>query len=488
MFIVHEFHVHVFGQVHLFAGCHGVEEPVLLYLIVCYGILSIRREGETTDTYIFCQELLRTILHVHQVDVYRTAIVPLRLDAVLLVVAHQYPIGLLFVRYVHHRYIEGTQLDERVGQGSVDVSGISLLHVTVLAEQLNGLKIVFVPCPDIELRLFEFGQCSVLFQWLRSCAEEKALTVLAEAQCGIFADNPTLLQTCHLVVCGLLEAGVLDVIQIDVDVLLGSLGGIGISIESHGTYFAERRSLEFRALFTLEHFLGFTGHRIVEVQTSLTQWILLFRFHHVSQPAFVFVELIRRNVLDGINLGSEYIHHEQLLGILLRSRLLSTFLLVSILLVFLGICLFLGRSYFVSHELRPFFGSIVRLVVGNLFHITCFQVDDSQWILRHIILLGLLDFCFSSLVEEWFYHRNHLSTLLVEASTGSSRHRDFLSGAEVFNHQFYIAFLRSDGIHQDIAIPRNGNGIQILPWIINGMIQGRLLAIRQQSYQEQCQQ
>ena len=271
MFVIHETYTHIFSKVgHLTSG-YVEEEPVLFTLVVCHGILSVRRERETTDAYIFLDEFLRTILHIDQVEVYRTAIIPLRLDAILLVIAYEYPICLLFVRYVHVWNIKGTQLYELVLQRSVDVSSISTLHVAVLVEQLNSLQVVFVPCPDIELRLFEFGEGSILFQWFRSSAEEESLTVLAERNLSVFADNPSFLKTSHLVVGSLLEVGILDVIEIDVDVLLRILGSIGIGIESHGTYFAEGWSLELRTLCTFQYGLTFAIGRIVKEETCLAE-------------------------------------------------------------------------------------------------------------------------------------------------------------------------------------------------------------------------
>ena len=61
----------------------------------------------------------------------------------------------------------------------------------------------------------------------------------------------------------------IDIVQVDADVLLASLGSIGVGIEGHGVCLAERWSLELRTLFAFEYQLLVTVSRVVEVKTRL---------------------------------------------------------------------------------------------------------------------------------------------------------------------------------------------------------------------------
>ena len=105
----------------------------------------------------------------------------------------------------------------------------------------------------------------------------------------------------------------------------------------------------------------------------------------------------------------------------------------------------------------------MALVVGILFYLTTLHIDEGKSILRHVFLLGLLDFSLTGLFEERLDDCYHLASVFAELGTGSTRYDSLLSGADIFDDEFGVTFARIDVIDEDVAIARNGNGIQTFP-------------------------
>ena len=105
----------------------------------------------------------------------------------------------------------------------------------------------------------------------------------------------------------------------------------------------------------------------------------------------------------------------------------------------------------------------MALVVGILFYIAGLHIDDGECVLRHVFLLGFLDFSLASLFEQRLDECYHLASVLAEGCAGCTRHDSLLAGADVFDDQFCIAFLRVDVVHQDVSVLRYGDAVEALP-------------------------
>ena len=319
-------------------------------------------------------------------------IAPASLDTIRLVRGHDDEVLLVLVADVDIRNLFVGKLHETAAV-EIHFGQVCLGQVAAQVVLLHGLDVILVPDPDIQFGLLEFDERGILLARNRAGAEGHEIIV--EADSGRITQFPAFRQFRRVVGHGL--GSLRAVIQIEVEALLGILGGVERGEESQPVgIVVERKALEGCRFLTGQHFGLHPGCRIIQEYAAHVHAVFLVGLRDIGHLVAFFRDDERLHASDRVNGQRVDVHN---IEIVLGLRFLRSGLLVGIRSGFL-----LLFDLFLRFRLRRRLVGILESHIGvqlvadaeildegiALDAARC-QVEDTKAVFRHLIGFLLVD-------------------------------------------------------------------------------------------------